>query len=83
MKHIKIFEEYKPKPLFKDDDYVRFLESGFKDEVFQIKSVTYFKNVGYKYYIVDINHPENKGSIKEYQLRLIPDYEIDANKYNL
>ena len=95
MKHIKTYETktdasytvINATKKFKDGDLVKVLNKR-GEELNTIFIVTLSGFVGDSYFCEDIN---NRGGIQKtgggwktaYEMRLLPDYEIEGNKYNL
>jgi hypothetical protein len=82
MKYIKTFEYENPK--FKEEDYVFVLQPAYPGMIFQINSKLYDHNgKTFKYFVSSIDQEHFIGWVKEYQLKLVPDHEVAAHKYNL
>lgn len=75
MKHIKIFEEQKPK--FKTGDIVFILDEPHKRTKFKVENVNYNR-----VYLLDA-WGNKCGWIDENHIDHVPEYEIDAEKYNI
>jgi len=86
MRYIKTYEDISTHK-FKVGDIVRILEDFFKGKLFEVSSIS-MQGDEPKYSLDQINSKKNEGHMHisnkgEQNLELVPEWEIDANKYNL